>query len=288
MTTDLVKVEQLPVITERLHEVADAVQTRVDEALALQPTADTLTSVRSYRADLRKELDTMEDLRKQVKAAVMAPYEAFEAVYKACVSDPYRTADNSLKCKIDAVTAEIKQTCEKACREYFTECCRVNEVRILTFERLGVSISMTDAQSKTQPPKKLAALIRSKVEGIAADLDAISHLEWAGEVMDEYTACLNLAQAQTTVRQRHERADAMKRDAEERARRAQEEEERVRRVQQAVLETSDAPIAAPVVTEGTPTVEDVYDTFTFTVHNVTATQLKAIAAFMDKEGIEYD
>ena len=53
-------------------------------------TEDTVKEIKKLRADLNKRFKELEDERKAVKAKVMAPYEAFEEVYKKYVTDIFK------------------------------------------------------------------------------------------------------------------------------------------------------------------------------------------------------
>ena len=100
---ELIQVIRLPVIQERLRSMKGAIEQEVSEALSLACTEDTIQTVKGKRAELRKLLDSLEAQRKAVKTAVMGPYNHFESVYKECVSDTLKSADDALKNKIDEV-----------------------------------------------------------------------------------------------------------------------------------------------------------------------------------------
>ena len=104
-----IRVAQLPVIEEHLRSMKEAVDRRVDEALSLVCTEETVQAVKGVRSDLNKEFQTLEEQRKEVKRAVLGPYEQFEAVYKEYVSNAYKRADAALKGKVDDTEREIKQ-----------------------------------------------------------------------------------------------------------------------------------------------------------------------------------
>ena len=99
---ELIKVVQLPVIEEQLRSMKETVDKRVEEALSLVCTEETIQTVISARAELNKEFQELEEQRKEVKKAVLSPYERFETVYKECVSDAFKRADAALKSKVDA------------------------------------------------------------------------------------------------------------------------------------------------------------------------------------------
>ena len=89
MDQDLIVVKQLPVIEDQLIAVKESIETRVKEATSLICTEDNYKDVKKVRADLSKEYQEMETRRKAVKAAIIAPYDQFEKIYKDCVGDAY-------------------------------------------------------------------------------------------------------------------------------------------------------------------------------------------------------
>lgn len=92
MNSDLIVVRQLPIIEDQLRQVKATVEARVGEALSLACTEETRQAVKEARSALNKEFGELEARRKEVKASIMAPYEAFEALYKECAADIYRDA----------------------------------------------------------------------------------------------------------------------------------------------------------------------------------------------------
>ena len=90
---DLIVIRQLPVIEEHLRSIKEQIEAEVKQALSLVCCDDTVQSVKATRAELRKKFEALEVQRKQVKTAIMAPYEQFDKVYKECVSDIFNRAD---------------------------------------------------------------------------------------------------------------------------------------------------------------------------------------------------
>lgn len=87
---EMIAVKQLPIIVEQLQQVKAEVAAKVDFALRLVCTEDTVKDVKKVRSELNKELAEYEASRKAVKKAILTPYEQFEVVYKDCVSDTYK------------------------------------------------------------------------------------------------------------------------------------------------------------------------------------------------------
>ena len=68
-TAELIRVVQLPEIEEHLQSIKVAVTQKVNDALSLVCTEDTVKSVKAVRADLNKDLKDFEERRKAVKKA---------------------------------------------------------------------------------------------------------------------------------------------------------------------------------------------------------------------------
>lgn len=103
----VIELQQLPVIVERLHSVKADIEQRTTEALSLVCTEQTYKSVKDARAQLTKEFKEYEAQRIAVKNKILEPYEAFEQVYRECITEPFQKADAELKQKITDVTSGI-------------------------------------------------------------------------------------------------------------------------------------------------------------------------------------
>lgn len=268
----LIVVKQLPIIEENLKLLKSAWGRKATDAESMVCTDDTVKAVKSFRSEMRKEFEDVEALRKSAKQAVMDPYMRFEAVYKDCVTEPFRRADSACARKIAEVENEIKDRCEAELREYFSELCSVHHIDWLEFERTGIKVDMASARSKT--PKRLREQLTAFVVGVSESVDRISLLEDANEIMVEYKRTLDAAGAICTVSERHRRIEEQKAEQEVRREEREMEEEMVRRVEA---------LAPPVVAdEPEPVLK-----CAFTVH-ATKTKLKKLKEFLIKEGIKYE
>lgn len=275
---ELIKLVQLPVIEEHLRQMQADIQSRVDEVKSLACTPDTLTAVKKARAELSKDFQTLEESRKAVKKAIMEPYEKFEAVYSECISGPMKEADADLKAKIAETEKAIKDGCLEQLMEYFSELCALNGVEWLPFIRSGVVVDLTSAKQKT--PKKLMAQLKEFVERVTSDVECISTMDNAEEIMAEYKVCLNVSTAISTVNTRHQRIEQERKAAEER--RALQEARR------AAVERVQA-VAPPVITHA-PQMQPQASEVLTTTFTVTGTRAKLIALreYMQKEGLKYE
>lgn len=198
----LIQIVQLPIIKERLHFLKGYVDQQVSDAMAMVCTEDTVIYVKQIRAELNALFTEAENQRKAVKAAVMQPYLDFEAVYKECISGPFKRADDDLRLKIVAVETGLKKECENRLRLFFDELTQVNGLDWLKFEQAGISISMADAKAKTQPPKKLREHLEAFVLRVGQDVDMINSLDDAGEILAVYKQSLSVTDAIQTAKER--------------------------------------------------------------------------------------
>ena len=231
--------------------------------------------MKAKRAELNKMFTELEAQRKPVKAAILAPYEHFEAIYKECVTELFKRADADLKGKIDETENEIKSRCEKRLREYFDELCAVEGLDFLTFEQAGVKVDMASSKQKT--PKKLMDQLKAFVDNAAADVKAISAMENAAEIMVEYKNGFTLANAVSLVNLRYERIAAEKAEQESRKGREERAEEAVSKVEA---------VAPPTIAEAPKEAEKPLKC-SFTVYG-TKDQLMKLKRFMIQEGIRYE
>lgn len=296
-TAELIVVRQLPIIEEQLHSVKAAVESRVRFLLSLECTADTLQEVKTYRAELRRDLAAMEEKRKAVKTAVMEPYTKFEEVYKDCISTPMKKADEDLAKKISDTESGIKAKCEADLRRYFEELCQVAGIDFLRYEDAGISVDMASAKAKT--PKKLREQLAAFVARVEQDTAAIVGMEYSTEIFAEYKRSLNLSGAIGTIQDRHRREAQAQEQAAAMAARREAARKVEETVQQVIAEETPAPapepVQAPVILE-TPAVVAVEEEpqptavprypAAFVVYG-TIPMLKALKNFLEEGGYEY-
>lgn len=275
---EIIRITQLPVIEEQLRSMQEQVEKRTSEAMSLVCTEETVQAVKKIRAELSSELWALEAQRKAVKKAILEPYEKFESLYYRCISGPYKQADADLKEKIDSVQGEIRARKEMELAEFYNEYAAAHGVDWLHFCDAGIKVLLSSSM------KKLKDEARSIIDQIKADTAAIDGMENAEEVMAEYKACRSLADAVTIVKQRRERIEAEKRAAEEREAARIAQRDVVRRVEAAAPEIIPPPVQAP---QEAPQEQEKEYSCVFTV-KTTIAKLKALKAYMDKEGIQYE
>jgi hypothetical protein len=277
--SELIKLNTAPVIEHAgLQGMGELVVKRI-ESLNIEKlvaTPDSLKSIKDMRAKLNKEFKTYEEQRKAIKLGVSNPYMVFEQEYKKHISAHYSEADVKLKEKILSVESELKLKREESLKEFFIETCQANDVDFVTFNKVGLNITMSPSI------KSYKEKITSFVEELAKDIKLIDALDstdnYKVDVLVEYKKCLNLTNAIKVIKERKEA-----KLAEEQRRSQQKAEPVVEPVKVAEPEPAkEAPLQAPTV-ENAP--EDIYE-MSFSVEG-TLTQLKALKAFLIEYKIEF-
>lgn len=293
MENELIVVRQLPIIEEQLQSVSNAIDNRVKLALSMACTEDTYKSVKEVRSQLNKEFAGLEAQRKEIKAQILAPYQAFEAVYKRLCADKYTEADAILKSRIGEVEAGLKHEKAVEVTAYFDEYRQSLGIPedMVSFDRTGISITMSVSK------KALKNAVKSYLDGIAGDLAIIETQERKDEVLVEYRRHLNLSKAITDVDQRHKAMEAEQRRREAETAEREARDEAKSRVEEIMEETKTLPaadvqpVSAPQVMA--PPAEEQPETpvkLFSTAFRVTGSleQLKALKNFLEDGGYRYE
>lgn len=280
MNSELIVIRQLPVIEEQLQQIKASIEARVGEALSLACTEDTYKAVKKARTELNKEYDELESRRKEVKAAILAPYERFEALYKECAGNIYAQADAQLKSRISEVEGGLRQQKQDEAATYFDEYRKSLDLdECFTFAMSGIKVTLSDSR------KALKAKAKDFLDRVAGDLALIETQEHKEEILVEYKRTLNISQAVTTVSDRHQRMEDERQRREQAAAVRTAKAEAKAKVEEIVAE--EAHVAPPVaVPADEPAEERVYST----AFRVTGTmdQLRALKTFLTEGGYSYE
>lgn len=267
---ELIIVKQLPVIEEHLLALKAEIEEKTARAMKLVCTEDTVKEIKGVRSDLNKEFTELETQRKFVKEQVMKPYEAFESIYKDCVSNIYKKADIDLKSKIDEVEEGLKKEKSEKVVEYFNEYLQSKGIDFVTFESAGIKVGMSDSL------KSLKDQAKKFIDKICEDIELIKTQQYADEIMVEYEKSLNVSQAVTTVTSRKKALEARKEQEAARVEAQQKVEEQVKEIDK-IVELS-APVAKPIEEKQYKAIFEVTGTLG---------QLKSLKAYMENDGIKY-
>lgn len=274
----LIVIKQLPIIEEQLKNLSEEIDKKVERAMKLVVSDETVKEVKKVRAELNNEFKELETQRKYVKEKILTPYNQFEETYKEYVSIKYKTADETLKNKINEVEQEQKAKKEQEVKDYYTELCYSEKLEWLCeakyYELADINITLSASL------KSLKEKANQFVERVKSDLKLIDTQEHKAEIMAEYKTKLQVASAITNVN------DRFKREEEEKQRLAemQEQKEQEQKIKQEIAE-----IEKPVETPKEETQEKLYN-MTFKVYG-TLEQLKKIKTFLEtmkKEGVKYE
>lgn len=191
---------QSPVIAHALTEAGKGVTERlanlnIENTIA---TIETVKGLKELRADLNKELADFESQRKLLKDGVLNPYNEFEAVYKAEISDKYKNAIELLKDKIAVVEDKIKEDKKEAVKGYFVELCLSEDIDFVSFNQLGLEINLSTTE-KSYKEKCNDFIMR-----ISDDLKLIETQPNKAEILVEYKKTLNASKAIKDVQDRKE------------------------------------------------------------------------------------
>lgn len=289
----VIELQQLPIIVERLHSVKADIERRTADALSLVCTEQTYKSVKDARAQLTKEFKEYEAQRIAVKEKILEPYTEFEKVYRECVTMPFQTADAELKRKITDVTSGIVAQKTDAVQEYYNELVAAAGIDWMDDLTYRPKVNMSD--SVTALKKQAKAF----VDGIVSDVTAIDAMESSAEVMVEYRKNLDLPTAIKVVDNRHKALEEQRRLEEERRVRQAEREaaaEKVRAAAAAAAQTQPEPaqeisvdpeMAVQPEPEPVPQPKPEPIFMTRFYAKGTKVQLVGLKHYLEKEGIEY-
>lgn len=200
MENNQIVLKQLPIIQHKMIEVGRNVQKRIDD-LNLESqivTIDNVKAMKNLSSELNKEFKEFEEQRGTIKKAIAEPYNEFEAIYKAEITERYASAKEILKNKVDFVEDKIKQEKKDNVIAYFNELCANEDIDFLKFDDLKLDINLSTTEKKYK--EDVNAFVSKTID----DLDLIKTTEFQAEVMTEYKNSLNCSQAIIAVTARKE------------------------------------------------------------------------------------
>lgn len=196
MTTNLTIVTQLPIVESQLREASAKVDAKVQEAMSLVCTEETVKAIKEVRATLNKEFKEFEDKRKEIKAEIMKPYDKFDATYKEYISDKYKMAIEKLGEQVVSVENELKEKKKQELLEYFNEYAKVKKIDFVTFEQAKINITLSASM------KSLKEQIETFLDRIESEVMIIQMQDYKDEIMYEYKKTLDISNSIKTVTER--------------------------------------------------------------------------------------
>lgn len=285
MDGQIITIKQLPIIEERLQLIKAEIDAKTQHVLALDCNDATVKAIKSLRADLNKDFGDLEEKRKEVKRAVMSPYERFEEVYTECVTNIYKQTDAILKRRIAIVENAIKANKEKEIRAYYDEYAESLGIDFVPYEKSGITVTLSASA------KKLKEQAAAYLDRIADELKLIATQpqDLQPEILVEYKRTVNVAYSIQTV---IERKKAIEEEAERARQQAEQQtiyeaaEARVDEAVESYGEEQQEAIAPPTVAEAQEQPAKLYRV-AFAV-NGTLEEIKALKNFLVNGGYKYE
>lgn len=270
---ELIVVKQLPIIEQQLKNISEDIDKRIEELNKLEVNEETVKEVKKARTQFKKDFEDLESKRKEVKKAVLTPYEQFEEIYKSYVTNKFKTADSKLKIKIDDVENKLKEQKEMQVKEHFEEYKKANNLDFIDYKQVGIKVGLSDSL------KSLKEQVDKFINKTLDDLKLIDTQEYKTEILVEYKQHLNVSQAITTVVNRNKAIE-------------EEKKKQEKELQNFIVETakeSDKCVVSEEILEA-PKVEKIAEeilTLKFTV-KATRTKLKELKMFLENGGYDYE
>lgn len=202
--TELITIQQLPVIVEQLHSIKAEKTAKIAAILALPCTEETVKEIKRFRAELNNDLKSFEARRKYVKGEILRPYEAFEMVYKECVTDLFTGADIQLRDAINSVEDGLKNEKRAEVEAFYLDALAAHGLDFPSFDKSGIKVGISDSVASL---KRQASELAQKT---ADEVAMISGLPYADEIMVEYRNTLNASRSVTTINERHKAIEAQR------------------------------------------------------------------------------
>lgn len=275
---ELIIVKQLPIIIERFKELGEEIDKKVEMALALECTEENKTTVKKIRADLNKEKKEYEQKRKDVKSAVMKPYEEFEEAYKTFIGNKYSLVDAELKNKIDLIeNAQIDELKQEAIN-YFIEYKENLKIDFVDFEQLKLNIGVSSTKTA------LKRQIKESLDSIQNDIWLINSQEYRDEIMVEYKQSLDVRDAITKVINRKEMLIREQQIKESQQKEIETIKNNLEKFEEAIKneQTLDAPVEEIIEVKEVEKKEASFKV------KATLGDLKELVQFLNNKGIEWE
>lgn len=194
---NLIIIKQLPIIEENLQKLSLEIQEKMSIAKSLVCNAETIKEIKKVRSELNKQFATLEEQRKEVKKAIIGPYDEFNNIYENSVGGLFKDADFDLKNKISEVENALKSEKTDKIKLFFDEY-KANKGIDVPFLFANIKVSLSTSEKKL---KEEAILF---IDKIAKDYESIESfdIDIRSEVLVEYEKTFDLAKALTIVQNR--------------------------------------------------------------------------------------
>lgn len=201
-----IKVVTIPVID---YSILDQIALEVKEELAkidiksIAPTEDSVSFLKKFRAEKRKQLDEFESSRKAIKKAITEPYDLFNKAYEEKIAKQFKDLDDYLVKAIGEVENGLKETRTTELVAYFSSLI-TDDLNWLTFDRINLKVNLSDS------PKSQKSEIDKFVTKVQDDINLIFTQNEPQRILVRYKTSLNVSQAITSVTDEIKQEEALK------------------------------------------------------------------------------
>ena len=181
---------------------------KLNEALStVEVTEETIKTNKKLVAEVRKEADKLDDVRKKVKAEINQPYVEFEKLVKEIVT--------TVKQGEDLIRQQVRDFEEKERQARYDELMKIIELRLNHYtliQQANIDIDLIlepKLLNKSVSMNKAEEQIVDKLENIDKSIRTLQTMDHADELVYEYSRNLDMNQAITTVNNRHKALEQM-------------------------------------------------------------------------------
>lgn len=279
---ELITVEQKSVLASRFDEVSKELDTKLERVNSLLVTIDDYKDAKKIRAELNKESKSYADEFKEIKQAVLSPWNEIESEYKEKIAGKYQSIDLTLKSKINDIEEGLKAEKKTQLEEYFNELKTALNIDFVDLSQSKVKVNLSTSLTGLKKD------VKNWLEGIDRDIKAIGD---NAELLAEYQR--NGFQLSLAIQTIAERKQAIRAAEEARARRAREAEEEAKRIKEAeeaakAYEAENVAIVTqPVTEESLETENNKQFCVGFKVYG-NLEQLKALKAYLIDNNLKFE
>lgn len=181
---------------------------KLNEALSnVEVTEETIKTNKKLVAQVRKEADKLDDVRKKVKSEINAPYVEFEKLVKEITS--------TVKQGEDLIRQQVREFEEAERQEKYNQLLEIINLRLNHYtliQQANIDIDLIlepRLLNKSVSMNKAEEQIVEKLENINQSIQSLQTMEHASELVYEYSSNLDMNKAITTVNNRHKALEEM-------------------------------------------------------------------------------
>lgn len=200
---EILKVEQLPKVYEDLEKIGIYLDEQLKGIDDIECTEENKQDVKKKRTLVNNTLTILETKRKEIKNIILKPYNTIEEKFNNNVKDKITNALEVLDKKIAFIEDKQKESIKEQCESYFYEYALSKNINFVTFENLGLKITLGLATEKGSLTKKTKDTIKNFIDKIVDDINLINSQQYVDEMMIEYKKDLNVSKAITEVNNRY-------------------------------------------------------------------------------------